>query len=77
MELSLGSERSRATSASRRTQRQSRARWWFERMRRAVEEACDWPPAPLPRAEQTWFEAAVGAAEAQVEKSLEERQICE
>ncbi len=32
--------------------RQSRARWWFARMRRVVDQALDWRPAPPPRPEQ-------------------------
>jgi hypothetical protein len=34
---------------------QTRAQWWFERMRAAVDKAFDWQPAPQPRPEQIWF----------------------
>jgi len=36
-----------------RQQRQSRARWWFAQMRRVVDEAADWAPAPASRPQQT------------------------
>lgn len=35
-----------------RQRRPSRARWWFARMRRVVDLALDWRPAPAPRPEQ-------------------------
>jgi hypothetical protein len=40
---------------TRNHQRLSRANWWFERMRRVVEEAMDWKPNPTPRPEQIWL----------------------
>ena len=36
-----------------RQRRQSRAHWWFEQMRRVVDEAVDRRPAPSSRPEQT------------------------
>ena len=36
-----------------RQQRQGRARWWFAQMRRVVDEAADWAPAPASRPQQT------------------------
>jgi len=35
-----------------RPRRQSRAQWWFDRMRDVVDQALDWRPAPTPRPEQ-------------------------
>jgi hypothetical protein len=35
-----------------RQRRVSRARWWFSQMRRVVDEAVEWNPAPAIRAEQ-------------------------
>jgi hypothetical protein len=55
MELGFGSARV-CPSATRRQRRLSRANWWFERMREAVDRAFDWQPAPPPpRPEQIWF----------------------
>ncbi|MBI3850739.1 MAG: hypothetical protein HY298_10775 [Verrucomicrobia bacterium] len=33
----------------------SRAQWWFNQMRRVVDHALDWQPAPPCRPEQIWF----------------------
>jgi hypothetical protein len=41
--------------ATRHQRRLSRAQWWFERMRQAVDRARDWQPAPPPRPEQIWL----------------------
>jgi hypothetical protein len=54
MELGFGNQRACA-SLNRRQRRLSRANWWFERMRRAVDQAFDWQPAPPARPEQIWF----------------------
>ena len=54
MELGLGKGRV-CPSVNRRQRRLSRANWWFERMRRVVDEVFDWQPVPPPRPEQTWF----------------------
>lgn len=35
-----------------RRRRPASARWWFDQMRRAVDQAMDWSPAPSARAEQ-------------------------
>jgi hypothetical protein len=37
------------------TCRLSRAQWWFEQMRRVVDHAINWQPAPPARPEQIWF----------------------
>jgi len=54
MELSLNS-RQQCPSHYRRQRRQTRAQWWFARMRQLVESATDWQPAPTPRPVQTSF----------------------
>jgi hypothetical protein len=54
MELGIGSMRV-CPSVNRYQRRLSRANWWFERMRRVVDRAFDWQPAPPPRPEQIWF----------------------
>ena len=36
----------------RRQMLRSRAAWWFHQMRRAVDSAVEWRPAPTPRPEQ-------------------------
>jgi hypothetical protein len=69
----------------RRQQRQTRARWWFQRMRQIVDRATDWQPAPPPRPVQIWFPTAQDRFSASVSiqqsegrnKVNEERQICE
>ena len=37
----------------RRQQLRSRAAWWFQQMRRAVDSAIEWRPTPPARPEQT------------------------
>ena len=54
MELGLG-KAAVCYSGERRRRRLSRANWWFERMRRVVDHALDWQPAPPARPEQIWF----------------------
>ena len=39
----------------RREQRVARAKWWFAKMREAVEHAMDWQNETQPRPEQTVF----------------------
>ena len=39
----------------KRPGRSGRGPWWFDRMRRIVDRAFDWRPAPPPRPEQIWF----------------------
>lgn len=71
--------------ASYRQRKQSRAQWWFQRMRQIVERARDWQPAPAPRPVQIWFPAAQERLNGNGEmrkpaanvKPAEERQICE
>ena len=55
MELGLSTAQRLANSLNHRQRRVSRSRWWFAQMRRAVETALDWQPAPPARPEQTWF----------------------
>jgi hypothetical protein len=55
LELSLGSRHGSFSPASRRPSSVRRPQWWFQRMRQIVDRALDWPPAPPPRPEQTWF----------------------
>jgi hypothetical protein len=38
-----------------RQARQRRIRWWFNRMRRMVDLACNLPSSPPPRPEQTYL----------------------
>ena len=39
----------------KRQERTSRSAWWFERMRKVVDNAFDWQPAPQARPEQTFI----------------------
>ena len=52
MELHFEAKAHTAQRLPRRTRRISRARWWFQQMRRAVDDALDWTPAPPARPEQ-------------------------
>jgi len=45
----------KGAAITRRQKKINRAQWWFAQMRRAVDGALDWQPAPPARAEQTWF----------------------
>ena len=51
LELGLQNEAGRVYQncpiSERRQRRQSRARYWFERMRQVVDCARDWPTAPV------------------------------
>jgi hypothetical protein len=42
----------------RREQRVALAKWWFARMRAAVEGAMDWQTAAAPQPEQVWMPGA-------------------
>jgi hypothetical protein len=55
MELGFG-DAGRASRANQRQKRQSRAAWWFARMRKVVDKALDWQPTPPARPEQIWLE---------------------
>jgi hypothetical protein len=66
--------------------RRGRARWWFERMRRIVDEAFDWQAVPEPPPRQTWFENGYrqpspgdqgGSAGDRPANTEDQRQICE
>jgi hypothetical protein len=54
MELGFGAGRA-CRSENRRRRESSQANRWFQRMRRVVDRAFDWQPAPPPRPEQIWF----------------------
>ena len=54
MELGFGNKNV-CRSLSRPQRRQTRAQWWFERMRETVDQAFDWQPVPPARPEQIWF----------------------
>jgi hypothetical protein len=66
-----------AAGPAARPRRQSRARWWFQRMRQVVEQACDWQPALTPRPEQTWFPNAYRMPSLAPLAPAPEQQICE
>jgi hypothetical protein len=54
-QLELGLSAPRAPRLARREQRLTRAAWWFNKMRAAVNGAMDWPPTNSPRPEQTFL----------------------
>jgi len=55
LELGFG-DAGRAKRATQSQKRQSRAAWWFARMRKVVDKALDWQPTPPARPEQIWLE---------------------
>jgi hypothetical protein len=78
MEMSFG-------TTTRRQRKQSRAQWWFQRMRQIVDRATGWQPIPPARPVQIWFPTAQERCNGQVAiqklegqgRAAEERQICE
>jgi hypothetical protein len=60
-----------------RPRRQSRASWWFQRMRQLVDHACDWQPALTPRPEQIWFPNAHRTVSLLAQSNADQRQLCE
>lgn len=57
LELGFNGTQSRIFG-KRREQRMARAKWWFDKMRAAVENAMDWQDANQPRPEQIWMPGA-------------------
>lgn len=53
MELTLANSTPAYRRAVRRQRRLPSAHWWFDQMRKAVDEAMDWQPAASARPEQT------------------------
>jgi hypothetical protein len=74
-QLELGLAGGASCRSTNRQRRLSRANWWFQRMRKVVDLACDWTPAPQPRPQQIWFENV--RSEHALAPRLEERQVCE
>ena len=55
-QLELGFNATQARIFGRRRElRVARAKWWFARMRAAVEGAMDWQTAATPQPEQVWM----------------------
>jgi hypothetical protein len=44
-----------SASATERHRRQTRAEWWFKQMRRVVDLAMEWRPAPAARPQQSYL----------------------
>ena len=63
MELTLANTTPAYRRAVRRQRRLPSAHWWFDQMRKAVDEALDWQPAPPTRPAQTHLSLATGQAE--------------
>ena len=53
MELTLANAAPTSRRAHRRLRRLPSAHWWFDQMRKAVDDAMDWQAAPPARPEQT------------------------
>ncbi len=71
LELGLNNARLVANSLNHRQRRVNRAKWWFAQMRRAVDKAVDWQPAPPARPEQTWLAGTTGI------RPLAQKVVCE
>jgi hypothetical protein len=54
LELTLNSKAARLGRQARQKRRQ-RAQWWFGQMRRVVDAAMEWRPAPAARPEQAYL----------------------
>jgi hypothetical protein len=54
MELSLTGKAARRARQARQNRRR-RAQWWFARMRKVVDSAMEWRPAPPARPEQVYM----------------------
>jgi len=76
LELALA-EGLAAQLVASRPRRQSRASWWFQRMRQIVDHACDWQPVLVPRPEQIWFPNAHRTVSLAARSNDEQRQLCE
>lgn len=48
LEMRFDQSPSLCRRAARPRRRVTRARWWFEQMHLAVDQATDWDPRPLP-----------------------------
>ena len=62
MELTLGSNVPACRRAARRQRRLPSAGWWFDQMRKAVDDAITWSPAAPARPVQTHLLLASGKA---------------
>jgi hypothetical protein len=60
LEMSFDASTSFSPRLRVRQRRQSRAQWWFAQMRRVVDQALDWKPAPPARPEQSYLRLAEG-----------------
>jgi hypothetical protein len=76
LELGFAGAPACPTTASSRD-RQSRARWWFQRMRELVDCAREWQPVPAPRPEQIWLPNTYRSISLAPQSGGEQRQLCE
>ena len=76
LELALAGA-SAAQLVGPRPRPQSRASWWFQRMRQIVDRACDWQPVLVPRPEQIWLPNAHRTVSLPAQASADQRQLCE
>jgi len=76
LELALAAG-SAAQLGGLRPRHQSRASWWFQRMRQIVDHACDWQPVLVPRPEQIWFPIAHRTISLRAQSDADQRQLCE
>lgn len=64
MELTLAAPAPTFRHAHRRQRRLPSAHWWFDQMRKAVDDAMDWQPVPPARPEQSSLLLVSGQAKA-------------
>ena len=55
IELNFNSSLTPPIKIVRLERRRSRAQWWFQQMRSAVDKAVDWKPMRMPRPEQLYM----------------------
>ncbi len=55
MELGFEQQQLSANGRARHSSRQTRADWWFRQMRRVVDLAMEWRPAPRARHQQSYM----------------------
>ncbi len=59
-QMELGFEQQPLAAASRNAHPPTRAQWWFKQMRRVVDIAMEWRPAPAGRPEQSYLGLSAG-----------------
>jgi hypothetical protein len=77
LELGFAGAAAACRTTTKRRDRHSQARWWFQRMRQLVDCACEWQRVSAPRPEQIWFPNSYRSMSLAPQNSGEQRQLCE